>query len=92
MAGPGEWATDYPQFCNGNAQSPINLLSSAVLYDSDMESFTFSNFDTTSGITMTLLNNGHTGKSESLVWGWGGRGWGVCGGGGGGWKGGYEST
>ncbi|XP_070182930.1 carbonic anhydrase 2-like, partial [Littorina saxatilis] len=57
--GVDQWAKDFPSYCSGQSQSPIDLEASQVTYDSDLQPFTFSNFDNTNGITWTLLNNGH---------------------------------
>lgn len=57
-----EWHTKYPSHCNGQKQSPIDLVSSKVVYNESYTSdpFSFTNFDTVTGIKWTLKNNGHT--------------------------------
>ena len=57
--GPAYWSNSYP-LCAGQNQSPVDLDS--VVEDNTIGAMTFTNYSSTSGYTMTLKNNGHTGK------------------------------
>lgn len=55
------WPTLTPQFCNGSRQSPIDILSPNATVDSNLTSFTFTNFDSKSVFTK-IENTGKTVK------------------------------
>jgi hypothetical protein len=46
--------------CGGNMQSPINIDQTALVYDSSLGPFSFSNYDTP--LDFTMYNDGETGK------------------------------
>ncbi|XP_032218492.1 carbonic anhydrase isoform X2 [Nematostella vectensis] len=57
--GPDHWANRYPA-CNGSSQSPINIVTSSVMYDSSLGKLQFNNFDRIpSGAKIMVRNNGH---------------------------------
>ncbi|CAG5121845.1 unnamed protein product [Candidula unifasciata] len=59
-AGPTHWPYSFPD-CNGPMQSPININTSTVLYDSSLEPLDISDYYITSGVHMKLENvGGHT--------------------------------
>ncbi|XP_076473062.1 carbonic anhydrase 1-like [Babylonia areolata] len=60
------WNTVYNDYCGGQKQSPIDLRSDVVQYNAAylQSPFSFSNFDTVTGITWTLKNDGHSAKVE----------------------------
>ena len=47
--------------CDDQNQSPVDIVLSSLKED-DMGALTFTKYDCTTGYTMTLKNNGHTGK------------------------------
>ncbi|CAG5122635.1 unnamed protein product, partial [Candidula unifasciata] len=58
--GPEHWYTTFPD-CGGVMQSPIDIITSEVLYDPNLDLLDFSDYKTTSGVRMTLENvGGHT--------------------------------
>lgn len=57
---PGKWSTLFPE-CGGQRQSPINIVTSRVLYDAALTSFTFEGHNHVSNITVDHL--GHSGDS-----------------------------
>ena len=46
--------------CGGNMQSPINIDQTALIYDSSLGPFSFSNYDKV--LNFTMINDGETGK------------------------------
>ncbi|KAG7227821.1 hypothetical protein INR49_013615, partial [Caranx melampygus] len=54
-----QWATIAPNFCNGSRQSPINIVSASATADANLTAFTFTNFDSTTGLTK-IENTGKT--------------------------------
>ena len=57
--GPAYWSNSYP-LCAGQNQSPVDIDN--VVNVNTMGAMTFTDYNSTSGYTMTLTNNGHTGK------------------------------
>ncbi|TNN54275.1 Carbonic anhydrase 4 [Liparis tanakae] len=55
------WPTRVPQFCNGNRQSPINIVSASAQVDTNLTTFTMVNYDTYSLKTIT-----HTGRTVKV--------------------------
>ena len=59
--GPAYWSNSY-SLCAGQNQSPVDIDLDNVVNDDTIGAMTFTDYDSTSGYTMTLKNNGHTGK------------------------------
>lgn len=58
--GPDYWHLDYPH-CGGVKQSPINVVTSDVIVDTDrLRPIVFTGYDAVYNVNMTLENNGHT--------------------------------
>lgn len=58
---PTHW-TDIPgAFCGGNKQSPVDIVTSKVVRDSNLHNFTFVNFSN-QHVIESIENNGHTVK------------------------------
>ncbi|XP_046555049.1 carbonic anhydrase-like [Haliotis rubra] len=57
--GPSHWA-DVSATCGMSSQSPINIIPTDTLMSS-MDAFTLTKFDTTTGLSLNIVNNGHTG-------------------------------
>jgi hypothetical protein len=68
--GTAKWAANYPT-CGGTRQSPIDISIDNTVYDSTLEAFEFTNFNTinpgssANQITWKLHNNGHAGGCSS---------------------------
>ncbi|XP_067687020.1 carbonic anhydrase-like [Haliotis asinina] len=56
--GPSHWS-DVSATCGMSSQSPINIVSIDTIMSS-MDAFTLSKFDTTTGLSLNMVNNGHT--------------------------------
>ncbi|KAL8615741.1 hypothetical protein ACOMHN_040236 [Nucella lapillus] len=65
--GVQKWAVNYPNQCDGQKQSPIDLHYSKVSYDSGLGAFSFKGFDDTTGVTWSLSNNGHAAQVSYLT-------------------------
>jgi hypothetical protein len=64
--GTAKWAANYPS-CGGTRQSPIDISIDNTVYDSTLEAFEFTNFNTINQITWMLHNNGHAGRVFSFT-------------------------
>ena len=62
--GPAYWASLFADdVCDGSSQSPVDIPVPATLaYDAALVAFTFAGYDDMSGSTLTITNNGHTGR------------------------------
>ncbi|XP_076452851.1 carbonic anhydrase 2-like [Babylonia areolata] len=58
--GADNWAEKFPQYCNGQRQSPIDLKATSTLHDKELDDFVFEGFDSTNGVSWQLSNNGHS--------------------------------
>ncbi|XP_018427118.1 PREDICTED: carbonic anhydrase 4-like [Nanorana parkeri] len=54
--GPKQWTTI--DSCNGNEQSPINIVTNNTQYNKDLKPFNFSGYDSKNNFNLT--NNGHS--------------------------------
>ena len=59
------WHKYFPE-CDGKAQSPVNVNTVDVEPDLSLGTFTFHNFDSSSGVSWNFLNNGHSGEILSV--------------------------
>lgn len=60
--GQSHWIEQYPD-CGGNLQSPIDIQTVTVAYDSSLTVFELESFSTIpTGAHWELINAGHTGK------------------------------
>jgi len=57
--GPDTWATNFPDYCNGNAQSPIDIPYDGVTKRRDWLPFQLLNYEI-DPYKMYIANNGHT--------------------------------
>lgn len=57
--GPSTWAQCFPK-CNGNLQSPINILYSEVQYNRFLGNLRLTNFDDSNTRKYHAINNGHS--------------------------------
>ncbi|NXB30900.1 CAH4 anhydrase, partial [Eulacestoma nigropectus] len=48
--------------CNGNKQSPVNIVTRNVAYDKSLKPLTFEGYDVKGSAKWDVENNGHTGK------------------------------
>nr|XP_057918493.1 carbonic anhydrase XVb [Doryrhamphus excisus] len=55
------WPTNFPEFCNGSRQSPINIVSDDATEDAGLTDFNFTQFDNTSALK-EITNTGQTVK------------------------------
>ena len=58
--GPDYWKVAYAECGNGQRQSPINIKTSFVEFDTSLKDLKFSDYD--SILNWNLTNNGHTGE------------------------------
>ncbi|KAM9425922.1 uncharacterized protein KZ484_014890 isoform 2-T2 [Pholidichthys leucotaenia] len=58
---PSKWYKLPGSFCGGERQSPINIIAEDAEEDSDLDAFTFTNFDNKTAIK-NVTNTGHTVK------------------------------
>ena len=64
MIGPANWKVNYP-FCNdeqpGSRQTPVNIDTSTVKYNSSLKAVTYSNYDVeVADVNFELKNKGYT--------------------------------
>ncbi|XP_063078246.1 uncharacterized protein LOC134468234 [Engraulis encrasicolus] len=57
------WPTVFAAYCNGNRQSPVDIVSNDTVLDLNLEKFTFSGFDNTAAMSK-IKNTGKTVKVE----------------------------
>ena len=58
---PGHWPTQFPEYCSGTSQSPVNIeTSQAVTPFSDPGAITLTGYD--AEMTAKIVNTGHTAK------------------------------
>ncbi|AWP17621.1 putative carbonic anhydrase 4-like [Scophthalmus maximus] len=55
------WPTISPQYCNGNQQSPINIVPASAKFNANLTDFTFKNFNSISALE-SIKNTGKTVK------------------------------
>nr|XP_046232575.1 carbonic anhydrase 4-like [Scatophagus argus]XP_046232576.1 carbonic anhydrase 4-like [Scatophagus argus] len=58
---PAHWGSISGSHCEGDRQSPIDIVTSSVETDHDLLDFTFINF-TSRNVIKSIINNGHTAK------------------------------
>ena len=61
---PSTWGKSFAA-CNGNSQSPINIISAKAKYDDSLGEFELTGFETK--MAQTIVNNGHTSKLLLLL-------------------------
>ena len=66
FTGPQHWHLDHPH-CGGVKQSPINIETNDAIVDiSHLQPFLFTGYNSVENVNMSMVNNGHTGKSILL--------------------------
>ncbi|NWY44366.1 CAH4 anhydrase, partial [Sylvia atricapilla] len=67
---PPQWH-QVSDWCKGNRQSPVNIVTRNVVYDKNLKALTFEGYDVKDSAKWTLENNGHTGNASPKVGGGG---------------------
>lgn len=62
---PALWKDLPGNVCGGIKQSPIDIVTSSVVTDPNLDNFTFQNFSSEHAIK-SILNNGHTGTQPEV--------------------------
>ena len=58
---PSNWPTQFPEYCSGSSQSPVDIeTSKAVTPSSDPGAITLTGYD--ADMTAKIVNTGHTAK------------------------------
>ena len=61
MTNPNNWPTQFPEYCSGKSQSPINIeTSKAMTPSSDPGPITLTGYEVE--MTAKIVNTGHTAK------------------------------
>ncbi|KFP30461.1 Carbonic anhydrase 4, partial [Colius striatus] len=55
--------------CNGNKQSPINIVTKNAVYDKNLKPLNFEGYDVKGSSKWNIENNGHTGKYFKVTFG-----------------------
>ena len=61
LPGASKWPEQFPSYCNGSRQSPINIVSEKAAYKSNIGVFTFNNYSSDpENLTLPVNNTGHS--------------------------------
>ncbi len=62
---PKFWNTIYPENCNGQMQSPVNIVKSDTVYDKCLKNFKFNNYNLE--IEWKMVFDGFSGNHHFLI-------------------------